>query len=98
MLLNLHPDYMLTFTLWPKACDRTDVICEWYFHSNEMDKPGFDPSSAIEFWDLTNQQDWQVSDQAQLGISSGAYEPGPYSNREELLLALDQFIKKRVEK
>jgi Rieske 2Fe-2S family protein len=96
MLLNLHPDYMLTFTLWPRAHDRTEIICEWHFHPHEIDEPDFDPSGAIEFWDLTNQQDWQVSDQAQLGISSRAYEPGPYSNREELLLALDQFIRQRT--
>ena len=27
-LLNLHPDYMLTFTLWPRAADQTHIICE----------------------------------------------------------------------
>lgn len=96
LLLNLHPDYMLTFTLWPKAHDKTEIICEWHFHPEEIAKPDFDPSSAIEFWDETNRQDWQVSDQAQLGISSRAYEPGPYSNREELLLALDQIIRERL--
>lgn len=96
LLLNLHPDYMLTFQVWPMAVDRTDVVCEWHFHPDEMSKPGFDPSDAVEFWDLTNRQDWELSDMAQEGISSLGYRPGPYSNREELLLGLDRFVTERL--
>jgi len=95
-LLNLHPDYMLTFQIWPLAVDRTDVICEWHFHPEEMAKPGFDPKDAVEFWDLTNRQDWELSDLAQEGISTLGYRPGPYSNREELLLGLDRFVLDRL--
>lgn len=94
--LNLHPDYMLTFTMWPHAVDQTEIICEWHFHPDEISKPGFNPSDAIEFWDLTNKQDWELSDLAQQGISSKGYRPGPYSNREELLLALDRFVLERT--
>lgn len=96
LLLNLHPDYMLTFTLWPLAPDRTDVICEWHFHPDAIAAPDFDPWSAIEFWDITNRQDWALSDLAQQGIASRGYQPGPYSNREELLHALDRFVLDRV--
>ena len=96
LLLNLHPDYMLTLTLWPRAVDRTEVVCEWHFHPDEMARPGFDPNDAVAFWDLTNRQDWELSDLAQQGISSRGYRPGPYSNREELLLALDRFVLERL--
>jgi Rieske 2Fe-2S family protein len=92
LLLNLHPDYMLTFTIWPLAADRSDVICEWHFHPDEIARPDFDPRGAVELWDLTNRQDWELSDLAQLGIGSRGYVPGPYSNREELLLALDRWV------
>jgi Rieske 2Fe-2S family protein len=94
--LNLHPDYMLTFTTWPKAVDQTDVICEWHFHPDEIRRAGFNPHDAVEFWDITNKQDWALSDLAQQGISSKGYQPGPYSNREELLMALDRFVLERV--
>jgi len=96
LLLNLHPDYMLTFTLWPRAADRTEVVCEWHFHPDEIARPEFDPRGAIEFWDLTNRQDWELSELAQEGISSRGYRPGPYSNREELLPALDAFVLART--
>jgi Rieske 2Fe-2S family protein len=97
-LLNLHPDYMLTFTLWPRAVDQTEILCEWHFHPDEIRKPGFDPKDAIDFWEVTNQQDWTLSNMAQEGISSKGYQPGPYSNREELLLALDRFVLGRLER
>jgi Rieske 2Fe-2S family protein len=96
LLLNLHPDYMLTFAIWPRAVDRSDVICEWYFHPNAIASPAFDPRGAIDFWDMTNRQDWELSDLAQSGISSRGYRPGPYSNREELLLAFDRFVLDRL--
>ncbi len=97
LLLNLHPDYMMTPTLWPRAVDRTEVVCEWSFHPDEIAKPGFDPKGAVDFWDITNRQDWELSDLAQLGIASRGYRPGPYSNREELLHGLDRFVLGRLE-
>jgi phenylpropionate dioxygenase-like ring-hydroxylating dioxygenase large terminal subunit len=96
LLLNLHPDYMLTLTLWPRGADRTEVVAEWSFHPDAIAAPGFDPASSIEFWDLTNRQDWELSERAQAGISSLGYRPGPYSNREELLHAFDAFVVERT--
>jgi len=92
MLLSLHPDYMMVHTLWPLAPDRTINICEWHFHPDEIAREGFDPVDAIEFWDMTNRQDWHVCELSQAGISSRAYAPGPYSNREDLLFAFDRMI------
>jgi Rieske 2Fe-2S family protein len=92
MLLSLHPDYMMVHTLWPLAPDRTINVCEWHFQPAEMARPGFDPSDAVEFWDVTNRQDWHVCELSQAGIASRAYTPGPYSNREDLLYAFDRMI------
>lgn len=96
LLLNLHPDYMLTFQLWPHAVDRTEVVCEWHFHPDAIARPDFDPSDAVDFWELTNRQDWDLSDRAQEGIANFGYRPGPYSNREELLIALDRWVLARL--
>ena len=92
MLLSLHPDYMMVHTLWPLAPDRTINICEWHFHPAELARPGFRADDAVDFWDLTNRQDWHVCELSQAGISSRAYTPGPYSNREDLLYAFDRMI------
>jgi Rieske 2Fe-2S family protein len=85
----------MTHTLWPKAVDRTEVICEWSFHPDEMAKPDFQGNDAVDFWDLTNKEDWGISAQSQAGIKSRAYKPGPYSSREALLHAFDEMVLER---
>jgi Rieske 2Fe-2S family protein len=92
LLLSLHPDYMMAHTLWPRAVDRTEIVCEFHFHPNESGPI----DDAIEFWDLTNREDWHISELSQLGISSRAYTPGPYSKREELLHAFDRVVESKA--
>jgi Rieske 2Fe-2S family protein len=89
LLLSLHPDYVMVHYMRPLAPDRTEVVCAFLFDPNVMKAPGFDPSDAVEFWDVTNRQDWHVNERTQLGLSSRAYTPGPYANAEGLLSAFD---------
>ena len=93
-LISLHPDYMMTHTLWPRACNRTEIVCEWHFHKDEIGAPDFHADDAIEFWDLTNREDWWIAEQSQAGISSRVYSPGPYSEREELLWSFDEIVRR----
>lgn len=95
-LLSLHPDYMMTHTIWPLAPDHTRLICEWHFHREEMARPGFSAEDVISFWDMTNRQDWHVCELSQAGISSRGYKPGRYSNREDLLYQFDRYILRQL--
>ena len=90
MLLSLHADYVMVHYVTPQSADRTRVVCTWLFDPATMEAPHFDPSDAVDFWDLTNRQDWQVSELTQLGLHSRSYTPGPYSNAEGLLGAFDR--------
>jgi hypothetical protein len=45
--------------------DRTHVGCAWAFPKEAAAKPDFDPSYALEFWDLTNRQDWAACESVQ---------------------------------
>ena len=93
-LLSLHPDYMMTHTLWPRAHNRTEIVCEWHFHPTELAKPDFDANDAVEFWDITNREDWWIAEQSQAGIQSRMYQPGPYSERESLLWSFDEIVRR----
>jgi glycine betaine catabolism A len=92
LFLSLHPDYMMTHMLFPRAVDRTEVICEWHFAAAEISKPTFKGDGAVRFWDETNRQDWSIVELSQAGIGSRAYTPGPYSQSENLLQAFDKMI------
>ncbi|MEO8681169.1 MAG: aromatic ring-hydroxylating dioxygenase subunit alpha [Vicinamibacterales bacterium] len=96
LLLTLHPDYMMTITIWPQDAGHTRLIAEWHFHPDEIAKPDFVYEDAIEFWDRTNREDWEISEQSYLGISSRGYSPGPYSERETQLWEFDQFVLSRT--
>ncbi len=90
LLLSLHPDYVNYYMLTPVAVDRTLVESEWLFHPDTLADPGNNIQDGIEFWDLTNRQDWDIVEQSQLGISSRRYVPGPYSPRESVPAAWDR--------
>jgi Rieske 2Fe-2S family protein len=80
--ISAHPDYVLTHTVWPEAPDRTRIVCEWLFHPDQIDAPGFDPADAIEFWDLVNLQDWAACERVQRGLASKGFRGGRYSDME----------------
>ncbi len=90
MLLSLQPDYAMVHDVRPVAVDRTRIVCSWLFDPATIAAPGFDASDAVDFWDVTNRQDWRVSELTQAGVASRAYEPGPYANEEGLLAAFDR--------
>ena len=52
--------------------------------------PGFDPSFAVDFWDLTNRQDWAACESVQRGIASRGYQPGPLRRGED---GVTQFVR-----
>jgi len=89
VLLSLHPDYVMVHRLVPVAADKTRVECTWAFAPESLARPGFDPGYAVEFWDLTNRQDWHACESVQRGLSSPHAVPGPLSPEED---AVYQFV------
>jgi Rieske 2Fe-2S family protein len=97
MFLTLHPEYVTTHLIWPQSPDRTLILCNWLFHPEAIGRPDFRPDEAVDFWDMINREDWHVSELTQLGVSSKAYGPSPYANRESLLAAFDREVLRALE-
>ena len=89
LLVSLHPDYVMTHLMTPLGVDRTHVECAWAFPSEVASQPDFDPSYAVDFWDLTNRQDWAACESVQRGLSSPHARPGPLAPDED---GVYQFI------
>jgi glycine betaine catabolism A len=83
LLVSLHPDYVMTHLMTPLAVDRTHVECAWAFPKDVAAKPDFDPSYAVDFWDLTNRQDWAACESVQRGLASPHARPGPLAPDED---------------
>ncbi len=92
VLLSMHPDYVMTHRLTPRAADRTTVECTWAFAPEALERPGFDPGYAVEFWDITNQQDFLASESVQRGLASEHARPGPLAPNEDTVYQLETML------
>jgi Rieske 2Fe-2S family protein len=89
LLLSYHPDYVMTHRMEPRGPERTFIECQWLFPPEALERPGFDPGYAVEFWDTTNRQDWRAIESVQRGIASRGYFPGTLTPDED---AVHQFL------
>ncbi|MDR3647702.1 MAG: aromatic ring-hydroxylating dioxygenase subunit alpha [Acidimicrobiales bacterium] len=83
VLLSLHPDYVMTHLLTPVGPRHTRVRCSWAFSPEDLGRPGFDPSFAVDFWDLTNRQDFSACESVQRGLASEHWVPGQLGPDED---------------
>jgi Rieske 2Fe-2S family protein len=82
LLLSLHPDYVMTHVLTPVSTSETRVECAWLFPPEALEIAGFDPSYAVDFWDITNQEDWAACEGVMRGVRNQGYRPGRLSSWE----------------
>jgi Rieske 2Fe-2S family protein len=82
LLVSAHPDYVLTHRLEPLESGRTRIECQWLFPPEATALEGFDPGYAVEFWDITNRQDWVACEGVQRGAAGRGYRQGPLSDAE----------------
>ena len=79
----------------PPDPGHTTVICDWLFEADTIAMEGFDPAEAIEFWDVTNRQDWHVCELQQRGTASRSWVAGRYSDIEPSVQAFDLMVADR---
>jgi Rieske 2Fe-2S family protein len=89
LLLSLHPDYVMTHRIEPVSPSESWVECQWLFPPEAVARDDFDPAYAVDFWDVTNRQDWNACEGVQRGVMSRGYRPGPFSEAED---AVHQFV------
>jgi len=87
LLVSAHPDYVMVHRLTPVAPGRTRIECSWYFPP-DADGRLPDPSYAVEFWDLTNRQDWSACESVQRGVASPHFRAGPFAPNEDAVARL----------
>jgi Rieske 2Fe-2S family protein len=83
LLISLHPDYVMTHMLVPLSPGRTRITCSWAFPPQVVAQEGFSPAYAVDFWDLTNRQDWAACESVQRGMKAPHFEPGPLAPSED---------------
>lgn len=78
------PDHAIVFRILPISPTETEVTTKWLVHKDAVEGKDYDLGKLTEVWLATNDEDRQVVEENQAGILSPAYEPGPYSPRQEM--------------
>jgi Rieske 2Fe-2S family protein len=87
LLVSAHPDYVMAHRLVPLAPGRTWIECSWYVAPAAGDARG-----AVDFWDITNKQDWAACESVQRGLASPHFRPGPFAPKEDAVAQLVSVI------
>ena len=69
--------------------------CSWAFPPQATSREGFDPSYAVDFWDLTNRQDWAACESVQRGMRAPGFVPGPLAPEEDGVYDFVTFVARR---
>lgn len=93
---HFQADHIVTFTALPVAADRTLVRTTWHVHEDAVEGTDYDLDTLTEVWRRTNEQDATLVSRAHAGVSSPAYEPGPYAASEYQVDALVTWYLERL--
>jgi Rieske 2Fe-2S family protein len=96
LFLSVAREHVAAFLLKPRSAERTDITCLFLFETHAIDQPDFDPSDVVEFWDLTNRQDWTVCEYLQEGLRARVHEQGFFAPMEDINLDIRRYVEERI--
>jgi Rieske 2Fe-2S family protein len=76
-------DHAVSTMLLPGGPRLTRARVTWLVAGDAVDGKDYRLEDLLPFWQLTSEQDWQLCERAQRGVSSSAYTPGPLSTYKE---------------
>ncbi len=94
------PDHAILFRLLPISATETEVTSKWLVRKDAVEGQDYDLKALTEVWTATNDEDRRVVEENQAGILSPAYQPGPYSPRQEegVIHFVDWYCRRMTER
>jgi Rieske 2Fe-2S family protein len=89
--LHASCDHAVVTRMLPAGPRRTMMKSYWLVHEDAREGEDYELDRLLPFWNLTNEQDWEICKWQQRGVDSVGYEPGPLSQRKEY--NVDAFIR-----
>jgi Rieske 2Fe-2S family protein len=96
LFVSLACDHVAAFILAPRGPERTDITCHFLFEPEAIAAADFDPSDTVEFWDITNRQDWHICESVQRGMQSRVHRHGYYAPMEDFSLDIRRYVTERL--
>ncbi|RID91171.1 aromatic ring-hydroxylating dioxygenase subunit alpha [Gemmobacter lutimaris] len=91
-------DHVLNFRVLPISATETEVVTTWLVHKDAVEGRDYDLKRLTEVWLATNDEDRRVVEENQIGVTSPAYEPGPYSAKQEsgVIQFVDWYVRAMI--
>ncbi len=80
---HIMADHAISFRMLPVGPAQTRITTKWLVHRDAVEGVDYNLREMTEVWLATNDQDRRVCQENQIGVTSPAYEPGPYSTLHE---------------
>jgi Rieske 2Fe-2S family protein len=96
LFLSLARDHVAAFLLQPVGPTVTNISCRFLFAEEAIREEDFDPSDAVEFWDVVNRQDWAVCEAVQRGMGARVFDYGALSPLEDWSLDVRRYVMDRT--
>lgn len=84
-------DHAVTTRLLPAGPRKTLARVYWLVREDAEEGRDYDLDKIMPFWQLTSEQDWTLCADAQRGVESPWYRPGPFSTYKEY--NVDAFVR-----
>ena len=75
---------MVLYRFTPLSAHRCDCDITWLVNGDAEEGKDYDKANVIWLWDVTTRADKKIIENNQRGVNSRFYEPGPYSEMEEV--------------
>lgn len=95
LLLSLQPDYLLSYRLFPRDVDRTEIVAD--IHVADACPESADLAGVFGIWDRINAEDRAVCERQQVGVGSRAFSPVAYAASEDGVHAFDRLVARAYE-
>jgi len=96
LFISMSSDHVTAYVLQAVDSGHTIIDCHFLFEPHSMQQADYDPSDAIEFWDLINRQDWEICERVHQGISSRVHKQGFCAPMEDLSLDIRRYVTERI--
>jgi Rieske 2Fe-2S family protein len=77
-----YPDHGVIYRFFPLGVGRTGIEVNWLVAGDALEGEDYDLERLTWLWDVTSLADKAIIERNQAGVSSRAYEPGPFSRME----------------
>lgn len=84
---HANGDYACAARLTPVGPALTEVRATWLVHEAAVEGKDYTLERLLPLWSATNDQDWEICENQQIGVGSSRYRPGPFSRTKEYNVA-----------